>query len=178
MKRPCLAAALLWLLALAAGAHAQEPLRDEQMLGVVVAANQAEIAAGNLALRKTRSYSLQVYARRMVSEHAQVSQEITALTQRYGTQPQRSATSDALLKQNADDLADLGDAGTYDFDEAYLDREVVFLQKLVNTVDGYIRTARNAEVRTVLIRSRPSFIFHLDQAHRLQLTIGSPGLRR
>ncbi|BBP99759.1 hypothetical protein BSFA1_48880 [Burkholderia sp. SFA1] len=177
MKRPCLAAALLWLLALAAGAHAQEPLRDEQMLGVVVAANQAEIAAGNLALRKTRSYSLQVYARRMVSEHAQVSQEITALTQRYGTQP-RSATSDALLKQNADDLADLGDAGTYDFDEAYLDREVVFLQKLVNTVDGYIRTARNAEVRTVLIRSRPSFIFHLDQAHRLQLTIGSPGLRR
>ena len=148
------------------------------MLGVVVVANQAEIAAGNLALRKTRSTSLQVFARRIVSEHGQVMQEIATLTQRLGTQPQRSSTSDALSKRSADDLARLDDTGTYDFDEAYLDREVVFLSTLVNTVDGYIRTARNADVRTVLIRSRPSFIFQLDQARKLQLTIGSPGLRR
>jgi putative membrane protein len=177
MKSACIAAVLL-LLALARLVQAQERLSDEQILGVVFVANQAEMAAGNLALRKTRSYSLQVFARRIVSEHAQVNQEIATLTQRVGTQPQRSATSDALTKQGADDLADLDNASTYDFDEAYLDREVLFLQKLVNTVDGYIRTARNADVRTLLIRSRPSFIFHLDQAHRLQLTIGSPGLRR
>ncbi|SAK85843.1 hypothetical protein AWB75_05750 [Caballeronia catudaia] len=177
MKNACIVAVLLFL-ALTRLAQAQERLSDEQMLGVVFVANQAEMAAGNLALRKTRSYSLQVFARRIVSEHAQVNQEIATLTQRVGTQPQRSATSDALTKQSAADLADLDDASTYDFDEAYLDREVLFLQKLVITVDGYIRTARNADVRTLLIRSRPSFIFHLDQAHRLQLTIGSPGLRR
>ncbi|SAL84515.1 hypothetical protein AWB74_06964 [Caballeronia arvi] len=177
MKSACIATMLLFL-ALTGLAQAQERLSDEQMLGVVFVANQAEIAAANLALRKTRSYSLQVFARRIVSEHAQVNQEIATLAQRFGTQPQRSATSDALMKQSADDLADLDDVGMYDFDEAYLDREVLFLQKLVNTVDDYIRTARNADVRTLLIRSRPSFIFHLDQAHRLQLTIGSPGLKR
>ncbi|SAL05384.1 hypothetical protein AWB78_07465 [Caballeronia calidae] len=178
MKRIGIAAALVLLLMWTARAQADEPLTDGQMLGVVFVANQAEIAAGNLALRRTRSYSLKVFANRLISEHGQVNQEIAALTQRTGAQPQRSPTSDALAKQSMDDLAALEDAGSYDFDEAYLDREVVFLQKLVNSVDGYIRSARSADVRTLLIRSRPSFIFHLDQAHRLQLTIGSPGLRR
>lgn len=178
MNRKRIAAALLLLLAWTVGVGAQERLSDEQMLGVILVANQAEIAAGTLALRKTRSYSLQVFAKRIVSEHAQVNQEIATLTQQYGTQPQRSATSDALTKQSIDDIADLDGTGTYNFDEAYLDREVVFLQKLVHTVDDYIRTARSADVRTLLIRSRPSFIFHLDQAQRLQITIGSPGLKR
>ncbi|GJH30464.1 DUF4142 domain-containing protein [Caballeronia novacaledonica] len=174
-----IATALLLLLAWTVCANAQErPLSDEQMLGVIFVANQAEIATANLALRKTRSYSLQVFAKRIVSEHAQVNQEIATLMQRYGTQPQRSATSEALTKQSSDDIADLDQTSIYDFDEAYLDREVAYLQKLVNAVDGYIRTARSAEVRTLLIRSRPSFIFHLDQAQRLQITIGSPGLIR
>jgi putative membrane protein len=172
-------AALLVLLFWTARVYAQEPsLTDEQMLGVVFVANQAEIAAANLALRKTRSNSLQVYAKRIVSEHAQVNQEIMTLTQRFGTEPQRSATSDALTKQSNSEIAELDETSTYDFDEAYLEHEIVSLQKLVRTVEGYIRTARSADARTLLIRSRPSFIFHLDQAQRLQITIGSPGLVR
>lgn len=172
-------AALLMLPAWARHAFAQAArLTDEQMLGVVFAANQAEIAVGNLALHKTRSGSLQAFARRLVDEHGQVNQEIVALTQAFGTQPQRSATSDAWSKRAADDLANLDDISSYDFDEAYLDRESVSLQQLVNTVDDYIRSARSAEARTLFIRARPSFILHLDQARRLQITIGSPGLRR
>lgn len=179
MKRRCAVAALLLLLGWAGHAPAQSGrLNDEQMLGVVFVANQAEIAAGNLALGKTRSASLQAFARRLISEHAQVNQEIAALTQSFDTQPQRSATSDAMTKQSADDLARLDDASIYDFDEAYLDRETVWLQRLVNTVDDYIRSTGSVDVRTLLIRSRPSFILHLDQARRLQITIGSPGLRR
>ncbi|SAK62361.1 hypothetical protein AWB82_03149 [Caballeronia glebae] len=174
-----IAAALLLLLSWTAYVQAEQPpLTDQQMLGVIFVADQAEIAAANLALRKTRSNSLQVYAKRIVSEHAQVNQEIMTLTQRFGTQLQRSATSDALTKQSADEIAELDEASTYDFDEAYLEHEVEFLQKLVNTVEAYIRMARSAEARTLLIRSRPSFIFHLDQAQRLQITIGSPGLIR
>ncbi|HEX8828230.1 MAG TPA: DUF4142 domain-containing protein [Xanthobacteraceae bacterium] len=167
--------ALAWTMFACAQARA---LTDEQMLGVVFVANQVEVATGNLALRKTRSGSLQVFARRIVVEHDQVNQEIAALTQRYGTQPQRSATSDALSKQGADDIERLDSISVYDFDEAYLDREVAWLGRLVNTVDGYIKETGSADVRLLLIRARPSFILQLDQAQRLQLTIGSPGLRR
>jgi putative membrane protein len=34
------------------------------------------------------------------------------------------------------------------------------------------------ELKTLLVQSRPSFIFHLDQAQRLQLTLERPGFRR
>jgi putative membrane protein len=178
MRRSVIAALLL-LLASTGHALAQTTrLSDEQMLGVVFVANQAEIAAGNLALGKTRSASLQAFARRLISEHGQVNQEIVALTQAFGTQPQRSATSDALTKRSADDLARLDELSIYDFDEAYLDRESVYLQQLVGTVDDYIRSTGSPDVRTLLIRARPSYILHLDQARRLKITIGSPGLKR
>jgi putative membrane protein len=171
--------ALLTMLACSSHLAAQNPsLTDEQKLGVLFAANQAEMAAGDLALRTTRSASVRVFATRIVSEHAQVNQEIIALTQRFATQPQRSATSDALQRQSNDDLARLDDTSMYDFDPAYLDREVIYLQRLIDTVDDYIRATRSADVRMLLIRARPSFILQLDQAHQLQLSIGSPGLRR
>jgi putative membrane protein len=179
MKRRSVIAALLLLPVCTTRAQTAQPQpSDEQKLGVVFVANQAEIAAAQLALRRTRSTSLQAYARRIVVEHEQVNQEIVALAQRAGTQPQRSATSDAMTRQSADDLARLDDTSSYDFDGAYLDRESVYLQRLVNTVDESIRTAGSAEVRTLFIRARPSFILQLDQAHRLTIAIGSPGLRR
>ncbi|BAN26231.1 DUF4142 domain-containing protein [Caballeronia insecticola] len=179
MKRGAIA--MTWLLLLVWTGHARSqsaPSTDAQMLGVVFVANQAEIAAGNLALSRTRSASLQAYARRIVAEHGQVNQEIVALTQGLGAQPQRSAISDALTKQSAEDLARLDDTGIYNFDEAYLDRELVYLKRLVNTVDDYIRSTASADVRTLFVRARPSFILQLDQAQRLKLTVGSPGLNR
>lgn len=92
-----------------------------------------------------------------------MNQEIVALTQAFGTQPQRSATSDAWSRQAADDLARLDDISSYDFDEAYLDRELASLRQLVKRVDDYIRSTRSTDVRTLLIRARPSFILHLDR---------------
>jgi hypothetical protein len=79
---------------------AGERLTDGQIAGVVFVANQAEIAAGESALRRTQSRSVQALATRIVTEHAQVNQEIIALAQRPAANLQRSATSDALTKQN------------------------------------------------------------------------------
>jgi putative membrane protein len=155
-----------------------ERLTDAQIAGVVFVANQAEIAAGESALRRTQSRSVQALARRIVAEHGQVNQEIIALTQRLAATLQRSATSDALTNQSVDDLARLNEVETRGFDEAYLDREVTYLQQLVNTVDTFIRSATSAELKMLLVRFRPFFILHLDQAQRLSLAIGTPEIGR
>jgi putative membrane protein len=140
-------------------------------------ANQAEIVAGESAVRRTQSKSVQALATRIVTEHAQVNQEIIALSQRLANL-QRSATSDALTKQSVDDLARLNEVETRGFDEAYLDREVVCLQQLVKTVDTFIRSATSFELKMLLVLFRPSFVFHLDQAQRLKLAIGTPEIGR
>ncbi|WP_265335331.1 DUF4142 domain-containing protein [Paraburkholderia franconis] len=98
--------------------------------------------------------------------------------QRLAATPQRSAASDALTQQSYDDLARLNAIEAREFDQAYLDREVIFLQQLVKSVDAFIRSTQNAELKILLVRSRPSFIFHLDQAHRLQLALERPGYPR
>jgi putative membrane protein len=169
-------ALLLLLLASTLCAYGDEArLTDAQIAGIVIVANQAEIAAGETALRRTQSRSVQSFANRMVDEHAQVNREMATLMQRLAATPQRSAVSDALTVQSRDDLERLDAVDARDFDTTYLDREVVFLQQLLKSVDTFIRTTTSADLRTLLVRSRPSFIFHLDQAHRLQLALERPG---
>jgi putative membrane protein len=170
---------LLFLLVCTSHAFGQaERLSDAQIAGVVFVANQGEIAAGESALRRTRSRSVQAFARRIVTEHGQVNQEIIALTQRLAANLQRSGTSDALTKENNDDLARLNGADAWGFDEAYLDREVDSLSRLVNATDTFIRSTTSADLKMLLVRSRPSFIFHLDQVRRLKYAIGSPEIGR
>lgn len=177
MKARCAATVLLFLLAWTGDAEAQR-LSDEQIAFVVFVANQAEIAAGESALRRTRSRSVQAFASRIVTEHGQVNQEIAALMQRASANLQRSAASDSLAQQGNDDLARLDATDSYGFDQAFLDREVNALGRLVNATDGFIRSTTSADLRMLLIRARPSFIFHLDQARRLKLSIGYPEIGR
>ena len=179
MKTKHTVAVLLCVLAWVSNAYGQEEsLTDAQIAGVVFVADQAEISAGELALRRTQSRSVQALASRIVTEHAQVNQEIVALAQRLGANIQRSATSDALARRGIDDLASLNDVETHGFDEAYLDREVIYLQQFATIVDTFIRSATSAELKMLLVRFRPSFIFHLDQAQRLKLAIGTPEIGR
>jgi putative membrane protein len=99
MKAKRTGSVLLFILACVGHAYGQgERLTDAQMAGVIFIANQAEIAAGKAALRRTQSRSVQALARRIVEEHGQVNQEIVALTQRLAANLQRSATSDALTR--------------------------------------------------------------------------------
>jgi predicted outer membrane protein len=142
-------------------------LTDAQIAGVVFVANQTEIAAGELALRRTQSRSMQALAGRIVAEHGQANQEIVALTQRLAANLQRSATSDALTKQSVDDLARLNEVDTGGFDEAYLDREVAYLQQLVKTVDAFIRQIARHQGRSVYAFTREGDVLAQALAMRL-----------
>jgi putative membrane protein len=173
------AGALLLLLASTICAFGQEArLTDSQIVGIILVANQAEIAAGQTALRRTQSRGVQFFASRIVDEHRQVNQETAGLMQRLAVTPQRSGISDTLTQQSYDDLARLNAVEAREFDQAYLDREVIFLQQLVKSVNTFIRSTTNAELKALLVRSRASFIFHLDQAHRLQLALEHPRFGR
>lgn len=173
------AGALLLLLASTICAFGQEAgLTDAQIVGIILVANQAEIAAGQTALRRTHSRSVRFFANRMIDEYEQVNQETAGLMHRLAATPQRSGISDALAQQSYDNLARLNEVETHEFDQAYLDREVIFLQQLVRLANTFIRSTANAELKTLLVRSRLSFILHLDQAHQLQLALEHPRFGR
>jgi putative membrane protein len=176
---PACIAAWLLLLAMPLAAFAQDGrVSDAQMVGILIVANQSQIAAGQLALRKTQSRSVQGFANRIVSESQQVNQEADDMLRRLGASAQRSGTSDAIARQSRDELDMLNQTDVYSFDQDFLDREVAFLGRLIQTVDGFIRTTTSPDVKTLLVRARPAFTFHLDQARRLQYVLERPGFGR
>ena len=83
MKIKRTAAALLLLLASTICAFGQEAgLTDAQIVGIILVANQAEIAAAQTVLRRTQSRSVQFCASRMVDEHGQANLETAGLMQK------------------------------------------------------------------------------------------------
>jgi putative membrane protein len=173
-----LATLLLWSAALPAARAQDGRISDAQIVGVLMAANQAEIAAGQLALRRSQSRSVQVFASRIVAEHRQIDQEANDMLRRLGANAQRSGLSDAIQRQSQNDLTALDDNDMYSFDRAYLNREVNFLGQLIQSVDGYIRTTTSADVKILLVRARPALTFHLDQARQIQYALDRPGFGR
>ncbi len=104
--------------------------------------------------------------------------ETNTMLQRLNASAQRSGTSDSIQRQSRNDVAMLDDTDEYSFDQTFLDREVDFLSQLLRAMDGYIRTTTDPDVKTLLVRSRPAFTFHLDQAHRLRIALDKPGFGR
>ncbi|WP_262420015.1 DUF4142 domain-containing protein [Paraburkholderia sp. 31.1] len=121
-------------------------------------ANRAEIEAGNLALSRSQRRSIQNFAGKMIAEHSDLYQSAVELTQRLMLYPESSRVSEAFRA-----------ADEYAFDGDYLYQEITYHQQLVHAVDNtLIPSAKNAELKALLVRARVIFILHLDHAIRLQ----------
>lgn len=165
--------ALLLLIACSVRAHGEDTrLTDAQIVGVVIVANQADVAAGELALRRSQSRSVQSYARRLIAEHDDVNRQVAAMLDRLNEQARPSAMSEALARQSRDDLSSLDDVQSRDFDLAYLQHEIAWHQQWIATIERFIRTTTSADVKALLAASRPACLFHLDQAQRLEWALG------
>jgi putative membrane protein len=174
-----LAAALAALAALAAQAQAQtqpQSPSDPQIAAIVVAANQVDIDAGNLAKSKSSSNDVKAFAQRMVTDHSGVNQSAVALVQRLKVTPEDNPTSQALKQggnQNVSHLETLSGAA---FDKAYIDHEVTYHQTVLDALDKtLIPSAHNKDLKDLLVKVRPAFVAHLDHAKHIQATLEKSG---
>jgi putative membrane protein len=171
------AAALALLAALSLQTYAVDAqLADPQIAAIIATTNQVEIEAGELALSRSQSRSVQNFARMMITDHSNVNQSAVALVNRLMLSPESDATSAALKKEGDDNLARLNGLEGREFDRAYLDHEITYHRQMVHAVDrALIPYAKNAELKALLVRARPIFILHLDHALRLQWALGAYG---
>ncbi|MDZ5458578.1 DUF4142 domain-containing protein [Azohydromonas lata] len=149
---------------------------DAQIAAIVVAANQVDIDAGQLAAGRARAEPVKAFARLMVADHGSVNGQATALAGRLHLTPADNPTSASLRQGGQDNLQRLralqGDA----FDRAYVDHEVAYHEQVLQALDGsLIPGARNAELRALLEKVRPAFVAHLEHARALQAQLGRRG---
>jgi putative membrane protein len=159
-----------------AGAFAQAGPTDPQIASIVVTANQVDIDAGKLAQSKGSAKDVKAFARQMVTDHTAVNQAATALVGKLKVKPEDNDTSRSLKKGGDDNLAALKKLKGGEFDRAYVDHEVTYHQAVLDAIDKtLLPSAKNAELKALLEKSRPAFVAHLEHAKQIQASLGKKG---
>jgi putative membrane protein len=145
---------------------------DPQIAAIVVTANQVDIDAGKLAETTTHSAQVKDFAQLMVKDHTGVNQAATALVTKLHVTPESNPTSESLKQGGEQNLATLQKLSGAAFDKAYMDHEVAYHQAVLDAVDHtLIPSARNAELKALLVKVRPAFVAHLEHAKTLQASL-------
>ena len=172
IKKIQLTALALLASGLTAGIAQQGPT-DPQIAAIVVTANQVDIDAGKLAKSRAHSKEVKKFAQQMITDHSGVNKSATQLVQKLKVTPETSPTSDNLKKGGDDNIANLKKLKGAEFDKAYVDHEVEYHQAVLDAVDKtLVPSARNEELKALLVKVRPAFVAHLDHAKHIQSQLG------
>ena len=167
MKRiPLLALALL------AGAAAAQAPNDAQIAHIVVTANQVDIDAGQVATSMSTNADVKQFAQLMITDHTGVNKSAVDLATKLKVTPEDNPTSQSLKSGGEKNVANLKTLKGAAFDKAYIDNEVAYHQAVLDAVDKtLIPSAKNADLKALLVKVRPAFVAHLEHAKHIQSTL-------
>ena len=163
------------LLLAAAGASAQSnsSISDAQIASIVVTANQVDVDAGKLAASTSTSAEVKKFAQLMVTDHTGVNKQAVDLVTRLKVTPEDNDTSKSLKDGGDRNIATLKGLKGAAFDKAYVDHEVAYHQAVLDAVDKtLIPSAKNADLKALLVKVRPAFEAHLEHAKHLAASLG------
>ena len=145
---------------------------DPQIAGIVVTANSIDIDAGKLAKSRTKNKEVSKFAQLMITDHTAVNQQAGALAKKLGVTPADSDTSKSLKAGAADNVKNLKGLKGAAFDKAYVDHEVAYHQAVLDAIDKVlIPSAKNAELKDLIVKVRPAIAAHLDHAKMVQSSL-------
>ena len=144
-------------------------LSDAEIMSVLSTANMGEISQGQIALQKAQHIQVKNFAQKMVTDHTDNNQKGQALGARLGITPQNNDISMKLKKDSDDIIMKLNKVDMKDFDKEYMDSQVKIHKMVLKTIDDkLLPNAQNAELRNLLVQTRPAIAMHLQMAEQLQ----------
>ena len=161
------AIAALFLLAGSAFAQSAKPT-DPQIAHIAYTAGQIDIAAAQLALKKSKNKDVRAFAADMERDHKAVNDKALALVKKLNVKPEDNPTSQQLSKQASDKRAELSKLNGAAFDKAYIDNEVAY-HKTVNGAlqNTLIPSASNQELKDLLTTGLKIFQGHEHHAEHV-----------
>ena len=161
------AIAALFLLAGSAFAQSAKPT-DPQIAHIAYTAGQIDIAAAQLALKKSKNKDVRAFASDMERDHKAVNDKALALVKKLNVKPEDNPTSQQLSKQASDKRAELSKLNGAAFDKAYIDNEVAY-HKTVNGAlqNTLIPSASNQELKDLLTTGLKIFQGHEHHAEHV-----------
>jgi putative membrane protein len=170
MRIPALAFATVLVFA---AAPAAQGINDAQIAHIVVTANQVDIDAGKLASSMATSAEVKSFGQQMVTDHTGVNKAAGDLAAKLKVTPEDNATSKSLKSGGDKHIENLKTLKGAAFDKAYIDHEVAYHQAVLDALDKtLIPNAKNEELKSLLVKTRPAFVAHLEHAKMVAAKVG------
>src|ERR1051326_4186853 len=148
-------------------------ITDPQIVGVVTAADQIDIDAAKLALKKTKNDQVKQFAQQMIDDHTKLQNSVNDLGKKLNVKPAPSDTSKSLKTAAAAETKKLQGLNGKAFDTEYINHEVAYHQQVLDAAGNVlIPNAQNADLKSALQGAAPLLQGHLDHAKQLQSSLG------
>jgi putative membrane protein len=142
---------------------------DAQIAHIVVTANQVDIDAGRLAAGRGHVKAVRAFGKQMIADHTGVNKEAVALANKLNIKPEDNPTSKSLKAGGVENVTTLKGLKRAVFDRAYIEHEVKYHEQVLDAIDKVlIPNAKNAELKALIVKVRPAFVGHLEQAKKIQ----------
>jgi putative membrane protein len=149
-------------------------INDAQIAQIVVTANSIDIGNGKIALKQSKTASVEEFANLMIKDHTAVNNNAIALVTRLGVKPEDSATNKSLKSASDTEQAKLRGLKGAEFDRAYFENEVAYHKQVLDAItDTLIPNAQNAELKKTLVDVTPAFKAHLEHAEHALASLDS-----
>ena len=144
-------------------------LNDAQIAAIAVAANQVDINAGKAAESKSSNSEVKAFAHRMIADHTDVIKQATALVTKLKVTPEENTLSKSLRSDGEKNLDRLNKMDGKAFNKAYIYQEIAFHKQVLDVIDNtLLPSAKNEELKALLVKVRAAVSSHLDHAEKIQ----------
>lgn len=144
-------------------------LDDAQIANVVITAHRVAIEAGLLADSKSSNGAVREYAQRKIRGHENLNKEAAELVDKLQLALRDSIINQELRTDSEMGFTSLAAMQGIEFDQAYIERNVVLYQHVLDTIDNRLMpSATSDELKALLYRMFAPLSDHLEHAQQIQ----------
>ena len=141
---------------------------DGEILAQLVAIDENEVHAAQLAEKKDVEGPVESYARMIREDHGKNINDTEKLADKLNIDLKKGDPVDSIHTQGEQMLDRLDDVSGGEFERSFLSEMVNGHREALDKLDDFIRMAQNPEVKAHLQATRERVAFHLKEAERLQ----------
>lgn len=141
---------------------------DAEILEIIITIDQNEIAAAEVARKKSLSTNVLDYADMMNTEHSANMQQANKLVSSMGLTIPGSKEAAALKQKGSDELSKLNSLEGAEFESAYIDAMIKGHTEVLDMIDTkLLRDASDESLKAFLTETRSQVSNHLEAARKI-----------
>jgi putative membrane protein len=143
-------------------------LTDPQIAHIAYTAGKIDLAAADLALKKTSNNAVKAFANETVRDHTAVNQKALALLDKLNVKPEDNDLSESLAGAAAEQWNELSKLSGAAFDKAYAENEVAYHLTVIGALETtLIPSMKNGALKSLLETRLTLFKEHHKHAEEL-----------